>query len=152
MTAEGMSSELPVYPPPKCSSMVGVRVWSSLRRVLVVTQCVGASVEIGNGKPSRSCIVGRSGGRYEGLCPGSAYLNLGTQRVIDLNGRNIVFGLRLIRVEIVVDQLGRVGPLRVGDQSLNLQSDRIELRQGNRISGERTRIRPAATDRCESGS
>ena len=69
--------------------------------------------------------------------PVTAQLNLGTQRVVDLNRRNIVLGLGLIWVDIVLDQPGRLRSLRLRDQGLNVQSDLIQLGDRNRVVCER---------------
>ena len=74
--------------------------------------------------------------------PVTAQLNLGTQRVVDLNRRNKVLGLGLIWVDVVFDQPGRERSLRLRDQGLNVQSDLIELGGRNRVVRERIPDKP----------
>src|SRR5690349_11766831 len=71
--------------------------------------------EVGNQsrKPFPGGIFGRSGSALVIPSPVAAQLNLGTQRVVDLNRRKIELGLGLIRVDVVLGQLRRERTLRL---------------------------------------
>src|SRR5690349_21824880 len=110
--------------------------------VVIKTITVGGPIlqeEIGKqrGKTIVAGIGGRSGGSDVSFPPVIAQLNLGTQRVVDLNRRDVVLGLDRIWVYVVLDRVGRERSLRLRDQGLNFQSDRIELASRDRIARER---------------
>ena len=56
--------------------------------------------------------------------------------MVDLNRRNIVRGMDRIWVYVVIDQLSRERSLRLRDQGLNSQRDRIEPAHRNDITRE----------------
>src|SRR5580704_19473111 len=112
---------------------------------LVVVEAIAGGGPIGREKIGKQCgetilsdIGGRSGGGHQHFPPVIAHLNLGTQRVVDLNRRNMVRGMDRIWVYVVIDQLGRERSLRLRDQGLNSQSDRIEPARRNDIARERS--------------
>ena len=56
--------------------------------------------------------------------------------MINLHRRDVVLGLHRVRIHVVIDELRGEGPLRLRDERLHLQSNRIELRRRNRVVRE----------------